>query len=60
MRNKFPGVCYRCGKTVEPWKGHFERIKGGSWGNRWRIQHAECAIKYRGTKKNYAHKEIQD
>jgi hypothetical protein len=44
MRNKFPGVCYRCGKLVEPGDGHFERFLGG-----WRTQHASCAIKFRGT-----------
>jgi hypothetical protein len=39
MRNKHPGTCYRCGKTVEPGAGHFERHNGG-----WRTQHAGCAI----------------
>jgi hypothetical protein len=42
MRNKYPGKCYRCGKIVERQKGHFERFQRG-----WRVQHAECAIKYR-------------
>jgi hypothetical protein len=46
MRNKYPGTCYRCGKRVEVGEGHFERIPGKGW----RVQHAECAIKYRGTK----------
>jgi len=45
MRNKYKGICYRCGKEVEPGKGHFER-KDGTW----RVQHAECAIKYRRRK----------
>lgn len=44
MRNKYPGYCYRCGEYVEKGKGHFERKKGY-----WKIQHADCAIKYRGT-----------
>jgi hypothetical protein len=39
MRNKYPGTCYRCGKTVEAGAGHFERHNGG-----WRTQHAGCAI----------------
>ncbi len=39
MRNKYPGTCYRCGKTVETGAGHFERHNGG-----WRTQHAGCAI----------------
>lgn len=42
MRNKYPGICYRCAKDVVPGHGHFERFKGG-----WRVQHASCAIKYR-------------
>ena len=44
MRNKYAGKCYRCGLTVEKGKGHFERFQGG-----WRTQHAECAIRFRGT-----------
>lgn len=43
MRNKYPGICYRCGEMVNKGAGHFERIKGGGW----RVQHAECAIKHR-------------
>lgn len=42
MRNRYPGICYRCSKMVEKGQGHFEKIKGG-----WRVQHAECAIKFR-------------
>lgn len=44
MRNKFPGICYRCGFNVAAGEGHFERAKNG-----WRVQHAECAITHRGT-----------
>jgi hypothetical protein len=44
VRNQYPGICYRCGKNVEAGAGHFERL-----GRTWRVQHAECAIKYRGT-----------
>ena len=44
MRNRYPGICYRCSQRVEAGDGHFERHKGG-----WRTQHAECAIAYRGT-----------
>ena len=43
MRNRYPGVCYRCGKTVEKGEGHFEKVRG-SWPTKWRTQHAECAI----------------
>lgn len=45
MRNKYPGYCYRCGEYVDAGKGHFERVRG-----HWRVQHADCAVKYRGTK----------
>lgn len=44
MRNKYPGYCYRCGQHVKKGEGHFERKRG-----HWRLQHADCAIKYRGT-----------
>ena len=44
MRNRFPGICYRCSTRVEVGDGHFERHAGG-----WRTQHADCAIKWRGT-----------
>lgn len=47
MRNKHAGTCYRCGGRVEPGAGHFERHRGG-----WRVQHATCAIVYRGTKRD--------
>lgn len=48
MRNRFPGICYRCGKRVEVKEGHFERHLGG-----WRVQHTDCAIKYRGTDQHF-------
>lgn len=48
MRNKYSGTCYRCGKRVEVGDGHFERVPGKGW----RVQHASCAIRYRGMKKN--------
>lgn len=44
MRNRFGGSCYRCGKWVEEGEGHFERFR-----NKWRTQHASCAIEHRGT-----------
>lgn len=34
-RNQYVGTCYRCGLTVEPGTGHFERHEG-----KWRTQHA--------------------
>lgn len=44
MRNRYPGICYRCGEQVAAGDGHFERFRGG-----WRTQHATCAIEHRGT-----------
>lgn len=44
MRNKHPGRCYRCGQWCAAGDGHFERFAGG-----WRVQHASCAINFRGT-----------
>lgn len=48
MRNKYQGTCFRCGGVVEPGKGHFQKVSAG-----WLVQHAECAIKWRGTKHHY-------
>ena len=39
MRNKYPGICYSCGKKVEKGQGHFERYRGG-----WRVKYVKCAI----------------
>ena len=47
MRNSYSGYCYRCGLKVLPNEGHFERIRG-SRPTRWRTQHADCAIRWRG------------
>ncbi len=44
MRNQYPGVCYRCNEMCASGDGHFERL-----GTKWRVQHAKCAIKFRGT-----------
>lgn len=46
MRNQFPGTCYRCGEEVAAGAGHFEKTPFTRF---WRVQHAECAIKFRGT-----------
>lgn len=46
MRNKYRGNCYRCGAIVEAGQGHFERDRQLKT---WLVQHADCAIKYRGT-----------
>ena len=62
MRNKFPGICYRCGSLVKVGQGHFERVNEKrleflgidptSVSGNWLTQHAECAIKERGTEKS--------
>jgi hypothetical protein len=46
MRNAYPGTCYRCGERVEAGEGHFERHPTAS--GKWRTQHADCAIRWRG------------
>jgi hypothetical protein len=45
MRNRYKGMCYRCGSVVEVQQGHFERYRGG-----WRTIHAQCAIEQRKEK----------
>ncbi len=47
MRNKYPGICYRCGKLVPKGAGHPEHVMPG---DTWRVQHADCAIKAREEK----------
>ena len=54
MRNRFPGPCYRCGETVEAGAGHFERIGRG-----WRVQHAGCAIQFRGVRDDVRQRECE-
>lgn len=52
MRNQHPGTCYRCGQRVEAGAGHFEKVFRPAPGQpKWRVQHAGCAIVYRGTDK---------
>jgi hypothetical protein len=65
VRNKFKGVCYRCGKVVEAGDGHFEKLDRSEHslavvrqlclpaGVKWVVQHSSCAIKYRGTTHTY-------
>lgn len=45
MRNKYPGVCYKCGEKVEVGAGHFERSGGG-----WKTIHVNCVFKQRDEK----------
>lgn len=54
MRNRYPGICYRCGKKVKAGDGHFERYAGG-----WRVQHAKCAVKERDARAT-AEREIRE
>lgn len=64
MRNQYEGVCYRCGGNVKADAGHFERVTKAqltTWpnlhaGTKWLTQHAECAVKYRGTDVHFKHK----
>jgi DNA-directed RNA polymerase subunit RPC12/RpoP len=40
MRNKYPGVCFRCGAHVASGSGHFQREAG-----RWLIRCKACVGK---------------
>lgn len=43
MRNRYPGICYKCGKKVPPGFGFFERCGRFSNGKAiWRIQCVKC------------------
>jgi hypothetical protein len=67
MRNKYADVCYRCGGKVEAGEGHFEyqNFPGVKWPQFGQIrstclvQHATCAIKYRGTDTHYLYKPAE-
>lgn len=64
MRNKYPGTCYRCGLPVAPGEGHFELIsnaKREKWctNAKWLLQHARCAILFRGTDTHYLWNPIE-
>lgn len=37
MRNRYPGICYKCLKLVEKNTGRFERLLGT-----WRVIHDKC------------------
>ena len=54
MRNRYPGPCYFCGKTVEKGAGHFERRPGG-----WRTIHAECVHVNRERKEKQRQQEVK-
>lgn len=68
MRNKHPGICYRCGGFVGVGEGHFERVSrvhfkkwpGFSHASRWLIQHAECADRYYKTDVHYIHNPVKE
>lgn len=67
MRNRFGGQCYRCGLYVSPGEGHFERLNqkkrdrlGIPYQIKWLIQHANCAIKFRGTDTHTCQKVVKE
>ena len=52
MRNRYPGMCYRCKRPVAAGDGHFERIRSEHrkpGDPKWLLQHAVCAVEFRGT-----------
>lgn len=43
-RNKFPGICYCCGKVIPPGYGHFELNRNRKPGEaKWLIKCVKCA-----------------
>lgn len=42
MRNKYPGVCYVCGKDVPVGFGFFEKVHDHSQIGKWRIKCVKC------------------
>jgi hypothetical protein len=66
LRNDFKGICYRCGKTVEPRKGYVENVGDDhdkKWPElaklprflkpKWLTQHVECSEKFKGTRQHH-------
>lgn len=42
MRNRYRGVCYKCGAVVPPGFGFFEKNHGQFRGGKWRVQCVKC------------------
>ena len=42
MRNRYAGVCYKCGTLVPPGFGFFEKNRGQFVGGKWRVQCVNC------------------
>lgn len=42
MRNKYPGICYKCGCYVPVGHGFFELNRGQFEGGKWRVQCLKC------------------
>lgn len=57
MRNKYSGLCYRCGEIVEKGQGHFE--KNAKPPAKWKLQHASCCLKAKHEPK-LNQKELQE
>lgn len=53
-RNKYPGVCYCCGKYTPPGYGHFERHS-----RQWRVKCVHCASGRIVTENDPCVKQIQ-
>lgn len=59
MRNKYPGICYRCGGRVDPGAGFFEKIgpdqrrKWPAIFGTWHVQHDHCCSLFGGTSRHY-------
>lgn len=42
MRNRYAGVCYKCGTSVPAGFGFFELNHGKFKGGKWRVQCVKC------------------
>jgi hypothetical protein len=70
MSNRFAGICYRCGKIVEPGAGVFEKVSAAQnkWQHKkwpgvtlpkWLTQHHDCAVQWRGTAQHYQFNDLR-
>lgn len=44
MRNQYKGICYVCGKIVEPYRGFFERDCKKKL---WKVKHYNCVPRHK-------------
>lgn len=42
MRNKYPGICHKCGDPVDTDKGYVQKNRGGN--SKWLTKCVQCVI----------------